>query len=114
MKLARIVTALGFTCCIVLARPVTADDAPAPTQGEAAQANNAHDLEQSARLKQGLDLATYDLWHVRGPADEHTVTPMHSSSRKDVIAATALNASGCAGMVGPRGCGAPVQQFGCA
>jgi tetratricopeptide (TPR) repeat protein len=58
MKLARIVIALGFACCLVLARPVTADDAPAPTPGEAAQANNAHDLEQSARLKQGLDLAT--------------------------------------------------------
>jgi tetratricopeptide (TPR) repeat protein len=57
MKLARIATALGFTCCLVLARPVTADDAPAPTPGEAAQANNAHDLEQSARLEQGLDLA---------------------------------------------------------
>src|SRR5579859_4594397 len=58
MKLARIVTALGFTCCLVLAHPVMADDAPAPTPGEAAQANNAHDLEQSARLKQGLELAT--------------------------------------------------------
>jgi tetratricopeptide (TPR) repeat protein len=57
MKLSHIVTALAFTCCVSLGCRVMADDTPAPIPDAAAQANNAHDLEQSALLKQGLDLA---------------------------------------------------------
>ena len=57
MKLSHIVTALAFTCCVSLGCHVMADDTPAPIPDAAAEANNAHDLEQSALLKQGLDLA---------------------------------------------------------
>jgi tetratricopeptide (TPR) repeat protein len=57
MKLSHIAAALAFTCGASLGWLVMAEDAPAPISDAAAQANNAHDLEQSALLKQGLDLA---------------------------------------------------------
>jgi tetratricopeptide (TPR) repeat protein len=57
MKLSQIVTALAIACCVSLACRVMADDASAPIPGAAAQADNAHDLEQAALLKKGLDLA---------------------------------------------------------
>jgi tetratricopeptide (TPR) repeat protein len=58
MKLSHIVTALAFTCCVSLGCRVMADDTPAPPIPDAAaRANNTHDLEQSALLEQGLELA---------------------------------------------------------
>jgi tetratricopeptide (TPR) repeat protein len=57
MKPSPIAIALAFTCCVSLGCRVMADDTPAPIPAAAAEANNSHDLEQSARLKQGLDLA---------------------------------------------------------
>jgi tetratricopeptide (TPR) repeat protein len=57
MKLAHLVTALGFACCISLGCHVMADPTPAPIPAAAAQTNDAHDREQSALLQQGLVLA---------------------------------------------------------
>jgi len=58
MKLSRIVAGLAFTCCLMLWYQVMADDgSPAPIAGPPARSNKAPDLEQSALLKQGLDLA---------------------------------------------------------
>jgi tetratricopeptide (TPR) repeat protein len=57
MKPSPIITALAFTWCVCLGCHAMADDTPAKIPEAAAEANNAHDLEQSALLKQGLDLA---------------------------------------------------------
>lgn len=57
MKLSQIITALAFAFCIGLGCPAMSDDTPAPIPDAAAQATSAHDLQQAAVLKRGLDLA---------------------------------------------------------
>jgi tetratricopeptide (TPR) repeat protein len=59
MKLSYFIAALTFTCCGSLGFLAMADDKSAPPiPNPSAQANSSHDLEQSALLKQGLDVAS--------------------------------------------------------
>jgi hypothetical protein len=57
MKLVPVVSALVFVGCVSIGYRIMAADAPATTPDAAAQATNAHDVEQAVLLKQGLDLA---------------------------------------------------------
>lgn len=57
MRAAHIVTALACTGCLSMGCRVMADDTPPPPPDIASpETNNAHDLEEAALLKQGLDL----------------------------------------------------------
>ncbi|HEY6926189.1 MAG TPA: tetratricopeptide repeat protein [Steroidobacteraceae bacterium] len=57
MKAARIVTALACIYCLSPGCRAMADDTSAPPLDASAESNRAHDLEQSALFKQGLELA---------------------------------------------------------